>query len=294
MDKEVSFVLGCQRSGTTLLSLVLNAHPQIQGIDEEDVIGIVEGPTDPEEEIDFSFGNEVFVDINEKINSYLTDPEVSSRVAIQMPAYTANLPYIKQFLPTVKVLWCLRDPRDVVASMIRLHIPIGKTVSVSWAAHPGSTFEILNSVPLLDETVQGALGEYVEQVFAIFQKSPCERTLAEVILTGALAWRVKNELLTVYKREAIPFYIVKYEQLLGAPRQELETILNYVGVPWHDNVLSHHQFREGIRSGGSDASRPLDQNNTGKWRGFFADEELALIREVTEPLASELGYDLQA
>ena len=104
-------ITGCQRSGTTLLNLILDSHPQIKGVDEGDF----------------------FVDL---LHEYLNHPDYHPYVAFKLPKISHLVPAL-QFVPGIKVLWCIRDPRDVVMSMLKLkrRVNDGLRGKILWSIH---------------------------------------------------------------------------------------------------------------------------------------------------------------
>jgi len=92
------------------MNLILNSHPAIRGIDESK----------------FSFP---------AIYRYLNEPMAPAKlfVAFKLPMYAHMLSFIDT-LPGCKVIWCIRDPLDVVASMEKLRATTGS--GIPWAAHP--------------------------------------------------------------------------------------------------------------------------------------------------------------
>src|SRR5512135_1034372 len=102
-------VTGCQRSGTTLFGLMLDSHPQITTVDEDEFL-------------------------HERLDLYLLSPEYAPCVAFKVPMEAANFMYFGK-LPGVKALWCVRDPRDVVLSMLNLKLGIVEGRDVVWANH---------------------------------------------------------------------------------------------------------------------------------------------------------------
>ncbi len=302
MKNKPILVLGCQRSGTTLLNLILDSHPQIHGFDEmvlfpinEMVAKLSSGELNLNnlKERDFTFANSIFTSTNDVIDSYLINPQFHPYVSFQIPMYSANFSYIKQLLPDVRILWCLRDPRDVVASMIKLQLPLGSERSVSWAVHPfGASVELKRCIPFLTKETHQALSSYLDRYYKIEPIAPVLYPIEDIVFIGALCWRIKNELLAIYERDKILVQIVNYEQLVSNPSQEINKILKYLELPWHDNVLKHHQYHTGTHIGNTERSRPIDHTNIGKWRGFFSDEALQTIHDVTKSLANKLGYDL--
>jgi tetratricopeptide (TPR) repeat protein len=129
------FLIGFPRSGTTLLERVLTSHPDIVALEEIDALGVAGNAlldTDaglaklrelkPDEAIGRrrlywssvrqsmgeAIGNRIFVD--------------------KMPLHTVALPLIAQLFPDARILFALRDPRDVVLSCFRRRFRINSAM----------------------------------------------------------------------------------------------------------------------------------------------------------------------
>jgi hypothetical protein len=302
--KKAIFITGCQRSGTNLLNLILDSHPQIKGVDELnlfhwEVIAPVAADQEPSE-ITVEDSEKVVM-VDDRIAVHLANPEYPSSVAFQLPPYASKIAFLKSLLPHLQILWCLRDPRDVVASMLKLRLPYRRSrvnpdgsvqdaPTVSWPVHSGAVVEINHALQQLDQPARQGLSSYLATYDAIRQKSPPLRTREEAVFMGALRWRLKNELLQVYDRENLPYLVIRYEQIVSDPRQQIETVLEYLGLPWHEDVLRHHELHSGMVTGETDSGRAIDAHNTGKWQESLSDMEVATINEITSSLAIRLGY----
>lgn len=117
------FFLGFPRSGTTLLDQVLASHPDIETVEEQ------EGLSDAIEPLlrangAFARWSELTGDEVARFRSmYWRRSEralggpVRRRVFVdKMPLYSAILPLIYRLFPDAKILFALRDPRDVAIS----------------------------------------------------------------------------------------------------------------------------------------------------------------------------------
>ena len=262
-----TLITGCQRTGTTLVYLILDSHPHITGVDE----------------IDFS---------PHLIKTYLTANEYHPNVALKLPQYASSMDFIKS-IPSLTTLWCIRDPRDVVVSMTRLQLKLRPTGSVSWAVHPrGGPLAIKNALSTLGRETRRQLRDQIDKLERILGKPLSARSRADAVYVGALCWRVRNELLQVYDREKVSYRKVVYEELIEDPRKEVGEILDFLDLPWDEQVLQHHLFHQGVSIGGTDTSRAIDPNNTGKWKGDLSEGELSCIAELCSPIASNMGYSL--
>jgi tetratricopeptide (TPR) repeat protein len=130
-----AFLIGFPRSGTTLLERVFAAHPGVVTLSEVDHLGQVGGRfmadaaaldglaqlTPPlADAARESYWRSVAATIGE---------DISGKVVIdKLPLHTAALPVISKLFPRAKVLFALRDPRDVVLSCFRRRFQINSAM----------------------------------------------------------------------------------------------------------------------------------------------------------------------
>lgn len=260
-------ITGCQRSGTTLLHLILDSHPEICGIDEANYE-------------------------DERQADYLQESAFHPYVCFKLPRVAFNIPFIKSF-PHVKMLWCVRDPRDVVVSMINLQLQLAGTRSVPWAAHPlGAQYEIQHSFPVLDRSLQQALAGSMRRLRWIKRKKSWRWSRQDLVFASALCWRVKNELLQAHRRAGLPYMTVCYEHLVREPEPYIRQILDFLHIPWHDNLLMHHLLHKGSSIGETDNTRPIDSSNVEKWQEELTKKEEKLIGRLCADTARAFGYDM--
>jgi hypothetical protein len=265
MSKTTILITGCQRSGTTLMRLVVNSHPDILSIDED--------------RFDYP-----------SINTYLEAPWLPTIVSFKLPQYAPILPFIKS-LPNARVLWCIRDPVDTVWSMVNLQRKLSQYETVSWAAHPlCAQSEIRNSYWILDDTLKRQLAQNIDKFVTIANKNPKDRTRMEIIFTGALCWKIKNELPGQYEKEGIDYHTVRYESLVTKQSETISEVLSYIGVGWNDNVLKHHELHNGMSIGDTSNTRPIDSSGVERGIRNFTSEELELIQTVCTSTADKWNY----
>jgi hypothetical protein len=266
MNKPI-LITGCQRSGTTLLHLILDSHPDITGIDEP-----------------------VFGEI--PLIEYLHNPLYHPNVSFKLPAASYQAEFIKT-ISGIKVLWCIRDPRDVVLSMMNLKVLIKKDAALPWVIHPeGAVREIEN----IAETLQKKMGDELINHYKIYKeisrKLPSLWTIEEKVYVASLCWRMKQDLLTIYEEHGITYQVVHYESLINNPENVIRGVLDFIGIPWHENVLRHHLLHSGVSVGSTVNTRPIDNSNTGKWVTTFDPKILNIIYVMCSEAAARHGYQL--
>jgi len=89
---------------------------------------------------------------------------------------------------------------------------------------------------------------------------------------------------------------LKYEDLVGAPRQTMERVLEFLGEPWDEDVLCHHEVVSGSRDSARfpaniEATQPVQRSAVGRWRDEMSDEDKRIFKDLAGPLLVELGYE---
>ncbi len=115
------FLLGFPRSGTTLLDQVLSAHPKIEVIEEQELLLEVRRKWLSAEHfprLQDMTGDEVR-DARRRYRQALAaaHDNPDARVVVdKLPLNSIYLPLIHRLFPDARILFALRDPRDVVLS----------------------------------------------------------------------------------------------------------------------------------------------------------------------------------
>ncbi len=121
------FMVGFPRSGTTLLEQVLGSHPRIVTLEERRMLADATDRflTDNTATDQFMALDQTGVDACRKIywdgvRQAFTGVDFAGKILIDKnPLNTARLPVIAKLFPRAKIIFALRDPRDVVFSCYR-------------------------------------------------------------------------------------------------------------------------------------------------------------------------------
>jgi Flp pilus assembly protein TadD len=128
------FLLGFLRSGTTLLEQVLGANPDVAAVEErETFIDSAQKYLATADGLDRLIGasddelNRARAQYWSRVRSFGVEP--AGKVLLdKQPLNTFNLPLIARLFPEARILFALRDPRDVVLSCFRRHFEINAMV----------------------------------------------------------------------------------------------------------------------------------------------------------------------
>lgn len=116
------FIVGCQRSGTTLLRLILDAHPRLSVGPESrflDDLAKVTGDDWPRIEpygFPKDYFNEKFADMFHDFHMDYAARRGKARWGDKSPRYTLHIPFLDALFPNCQVIHVIRDGRDVVSS----------------------------------------------------------------------------------------------------------------------------------------------------------------------------------
>lgn len=142
--ESIVFIIGCPRSGTTYLQRLIASHPKVYTGQETDVFDLYVGPllrTWKRELQDYSgrggvglgcyFRESEFIAILKKFLLQLISPMVENlkpdEIFIEKtPSHALFIPEIHVLLPKARFIHILRDPRDVVASLLAASRSWGK------------------------------------------------------------------------------------------------------------------------------------------------------------------------
>ncbi|MEK6325965.1 MAG: sulfotransferase [Actinomycetota bacterium] len=291
------FVVGVSRSGTTLLRLMLDAHPQLAIPPETHFVPrvvnvcerlVAEGA--PTVEIraqaleamtthprwdDFGLSTQEVRELMERHDPLTPGDAIRSfyeayaagegkpRWGDKSPPYTWKALRIQRALPEAHFVHIIRDGRDVALSLSE----------VSWG--PGD-------VTLAAEKWVTELGR--------------ARKRAKGLARGT-------------------YMELRFEDLVADPEPVLRRIAGFVDLPWDGAMLDYHRqaekrmSREMARTlkplGGGTitaeerarqhelVSRPPSPSRTGRWRTEMSDEDRAAFESVAGKMLATLGYELE-
>ena len=276
------FIVGCPRSGTTLLERMVNSHPEIAIIHETHWItrffkkkrGVTHNGFVAPEMVSELCNYHRFHLLNttcEEIEKILDSPEpvayseFVSRIFDNFGeregkkyvgdkttgGYLRNIDILHALFPRAKIVHLIRDGRSNTLSMI------------NWPkSHKAAAkFEIWNE---------------------------------DRVATTALWWKWHVQSGRVMGAATPPgtYYELRYESLVENPAESCENLCNFLGFPYDDAML---RFNEG-RTGGDatqSANRAWRSPTLGlrNWREQMEDRDLEMFEALAGDLLDELGYE---
>lgn len=269
------FIVGCQRSGTTLLGQILGAHPQAVLIDENNgvynLIGAVLTDAANKEHVFrhcLASARTMYVDASRFTEDGLLSDSVTHLV-FKAPNTTYDYDWLcKIHHPRLHFVFVVRDVRDVVCSMQRLtHIPMVEN-------------QLKRIAP--DQSLSTRFSKDLQ---IIQNDNTADHT------RKALIWTIKSGLYAEYTRAPLDAFLVRYEDLVSAPTQWIPRLLDHVGLAGHaDTALHHEDVFQGLGPGFTVRTREIDKTSLNRWKRQLTPEAEQDVWTVAGGLMQELGY----
>jgi tetratricopeptide (TPR) repeat protein len=223
------FVVGLQRSGTTLIEQILASHPKVHGAGELHEVGrvfrllpnvarlIVGDSFDALKYLDPDSAEAAARIYLERLDALA--PPAAARVVDKLPDNIRFLGLIALLWPGARVIVCSRDPRDIAVSC--------------W----------LNGFAFL----WAKNWEHIARRFADYQ-----RLVAHWRQTQALEW-----------------LDVGYEDLVGDLETHARRLIDYVGLEWDPACLEFHSTKRVVRTPSLlQVRQPVHSRAVGRWKHY--------------------------
>ena len=264
------FITGCQRSGTTLLNLMLESHQDIHCFDESLSYNILAKRMSAPNTGNKLVGYKIPIWAEQLLESVLDGNEL---------ALVTDIDQVPNFYGRENVIFIVRNPIDTVSSMLNLTLG-------------GDSWLELVAVPVIQRKLSNP---YFASDFSSEIESAMSSPDRSVAL-GALYWKLKTSALLMYRKAGLPVHTVFYEALVEDPRSVMSGVLDFLGVSWDESVLNHHtlshsQIIDGKAIGNTDPSRPIDTHSIGRWKEVLTEPQIEIIRRITTPLEEKLYAD---
>ena len=258
-DKPIVFVGGSPRSGTTLMRVMLDAHPMVRCGEETRII-----PRFIQ-----------FTNMHLKSGSELTRMEEAgiSREIINSAAHAYIFEIIKMHAKNAPYL-CTKDPTTLDYSLYLAELfPNAKFILMIRDARA-----VVHSV--ISRWINSG-GYQIKKYKENFEN------------WNSLIERMYSQCMSVGAKRCLPVY---YEQLVLQPEREMKNIIKFLGLSWNDAVLNHEKYiGEEISLSKTEKSsdqviKPVNLEGLNAWFDKIPDDLLNEI-DTLAPMLKKLGYD---
>lgn len=279
--KRPILIIGCARSGTTMLGNLLAEHPDLALWHELRMIWMHGHAYNDHDELrahDLTPKIARFID--RKLYAYLKQSG-RSRLGDKTPSNCYRIPFIHAMYPDCRIINIIRDGRGVVRSMQKLrhsrpdaigrrlrkrlvHTPIRE-----WPAYLPRFYRTMQS-RLLGKPLQrwGPLPDG----WRAWADMPQHLRLAE-------QWRAAVHA-SVRDGRALPaenYMEIKYEALISEPHNVIRSVMDFAELPLSQDVLNR-------------ASTTIDPSRANRWSDILTTEQASDIEAHLAPILRELGY----
>jgi hypothetical protein len=271
--RHVVAVVGCQRSGTTLIGQLVGAHPAALLVDETD--GLYPWfCNDAHHERDAADvlwrARAKYRDADSRVRRIDGAVHLADGVdtlILKAPNLTYDEAALAALPVPTTVVYTVRDPRAVVASMARLS-------EIDFVA---------NQLRLLDQRGPLAIRYREERQVMIDDEQPSW-------IRRAVTWKVKSGRLLDFRHAGLPAHLVRYEDLVRDPDAVLFPV--FAGSDLNDPVDTSRacMVYQGFGPGGTDRTRAVDRRSLTTWSDALDPEQAHAVLNAASPLASRLGY----
>ena len=250
--RQQVFLLGFPRSGTTLLEVILEGHPQVASLEEHELLihSVNEFMQRPEElERLPRAAPQTIARLRADYWRLVADygADVRGKVFVdKYPLNTLKLPLIARLFPRAKILFACRDPRDVVLSCFRhrfrMTAPLYELLTLEGAAH------------------------YYDAVMQLL-----------VRLTGVLT---------------LDICLVRHEDLVSEFAREMKRICEFLDLDWAPamgDFALRTKSRTVLTPSTAQLVRGLNTEGLGQWRRYRA--QMEPLQSLLEPWVKRFEYE---
>ena len=264
--KAPILIIGCRRSGTSLLRTLLSQHSQFAVHPDEPqfIIGLAQRfgetnipadraityitthrlcPTEVTAEIlSARIGSQQTISLQEIVHTYLdlwqSESAQLGRVVLKDPYFSFHLPQMKRLFPDATWIHIVRDPRANVSSQ-----------RSRWPS--ANVYE-------------------------------CARWWRDTVTAShALCVQEKNSAIEI-----------AYEALINEPQQTLEQLCKHLTVPYEDSFFS---FKHETRMFDAGEGQPrsfshFDPTRLSLWKKRLTDADIQLVETICSPTMQSFGY----
>jgi hypothetical protein len=245
-------MLGFPRSGSTLLDQILNAHPDIETLEEKPILETVEyGLGSEYPDALATLRNADIADLRAEYFSALDQHisgsrDLSKTYIDKLPLNTARVGLIHRLFPQAKIILSLRHPCDCCLSGFM------------------QTFQ-----------PNPAMASFLS----------LERAAGLYAVTMGL-WRQYTEVLP------IDYHCVRYEDIVADFEAEARRIIDYLRLPWTDDILNYREKMKGRRIATPSyhqVNEPIYRRSIERWRNY--EEQFEKVLPVLSPFIDYFGYE---
>jgi hypothetical protein len=260
------FVMAHHRSGSNFLTDLLQAHPQLECINEPlsmhtrhfrecDLATWTAPSFDPDTLHPSIAAHESLRAFLLEFRAYLLSSSRRRVVGFKDTVLFGKLAWLHAFLPTLKVVFLRREPRSIVSSLLR-----------------SRQLDFWNFAPLVPPAFERLFpGVMPARTVEDGATRAAEIATMSVVLRYALA----NRELGLFEHRAVDL-----ERLVSRPETVLEGLADFLGVPHSAAPLAFFNERSGARRGGSFSSFRRPEDVAVPWKRDLSTAQVDAVERI--------------
>lgn len=254
---NIGLIVGCARSGTSILGELGSLHPDVKYIFEAHQIWELGGlGVNGSHQLTAAHATS---ESKALIREWFVNQKGAAKLLLEKnPRNVLRIPYVRGIFPKAKIVHIVRDGRDVACSMVpgcggdhwsHLKPPLWKNLFLSY---------------------QGAL-------------------------RCALAWKEIMEI-ALQDLAEVPHLQIRYEDLIADPYRVLQQLLSYLNLDPDPAVTNFCKKIQNSTTDSYHARiqtmwyRDDHRMRVGRWRENLTEEDSDIINSALSPLLCKLGY----
>jgi hypothetical protein len=258
------FIMGCRRTGTTLVSQILDSHSRLASYHESYFYNILHPELRWYGDLSHARNLAAFVaDVREVIRGQNAQPPAADELirAVGRPTF-----------------------EGVFDALLRLY------------AHGRGKARGGDKTPEHHRYLDEIGARFPDSPIVFLMRDPRDtahsvrRTMDVTLADGARAW---NAALLSLRRARARVLLVRYEDLVAGPEAHMRILCEHLGERFEPGMLAFFtQVPDRLknRRGGEKIDRPVDAAAVGGYRNHLTPREIALVERVCGEGMEELGY----
>jgi hypothetical protein len=269
-DRRAPFlVLAHHRSGSNFLNDLLQAHPGIECLNEPlsmqtgyfrncDLEAWSAGEYDPQRLHPALADHPELRAFLAEFRDYLLRSNAQRVIGFKETVLFGKLEWLKAFLPTLKIVFLQRDPREIVSSVLR------SSLTGLWR---------------YDQLVPATFAQYFPSYRSRLGTTVAfELRAAEMVaMSIAVRYEMAHRTLRLFEHQTLHL-----GQLTHEPVRSLESLSALLGVEPHRRQLEFLRERQRVSRGGTFSSFRTRHAVKERWRGDLSAAQLQVIDDVLQ------------
>ncbi len=265
-QQQLFFILGRERSGTTLLCNLLNNHPEVFVPPESPFISFLASKYAGKKTI---YAKEFIEDLYKEpyFNLWKVDKEdlLASLKKASKPDFTTFCKIVLQ-AKTNKNPACIGDKNpthSVFARQLQKKFPEAKFI---WL-----------------------IRDYRAQVNSMLKVNFEQKNCTSL----SIRWKKYNqEIYKIYKKNPAKVCLVRYEDLVSIPSKKLKEISAFLGIEFLENLtINHNHQQQFIPEHHKSLKKALNTNAVSSWKEELSKEEIAICERYAGKFGKKFGYE---